>query len=169
MIFAENFASYEFKISYIFLGFSHFHHNFTTIVWNWVEAYQMLQITLSSQNYDITHFRQIVVKMSWLCDKTKKTYHYFITFLWQIDKKILWSSLALKDSYTTILFNKWSQSDKNVMKMWWLQISTYFLVHIIWKFPLLHNLMSDARCLDVDACLSAPIHRTWEGYFSSAL
>ena len=43
------------------------------------------------------------------------------------------------------------------MKMWWLEISTYFLVHIIWKFPPLQNLMSDARCLDVDACLSAPI------------
>ena len=80
-------------------------------------------------------------------------HHIFIT-IWQ--KKILWSSLALKDSYTTILFNKWSQSDKNVMRMWWLQISTYFLVHIIWKFPPLQNLMSDARCLDVDACLSAP-------------
>ena len=48
----------------------------------------------------------------------KNLYHYFITFLSQFDKKkILWSSLALKDSYTTILFNKWSQSDKNVMKM----------------------------------------------------
>ena len=145
---------------HIFLGFSHFHHNFTTIVWNWVEAYQMLQITLSSQNYDITHFRQIVVKMSWLCDKTKKiritiSSHFYDN----LTKKILWSSLALKDSYTTILFNKWSQSDKNVMKMWWLEISTYFLVHIIWKFPPLQNLMSDARCLDVDACLSAPNDR----------
>ena len=80
-------------------------------------------------------------------------YHIFIT-IWQ--NKILWSSLALKNSYMTILFNKWSQSDKNVMKMWWLEISTYFLVHIIWKFPPLQNLMSDARCLDVDACLSAP-------------
>ena len=81
-------------------------------------------------------------------------HHIFIT-IWQ--NKILWSSLALKDSYMTILFNKWSQSDKNVMKMWWLEISTYFLVHIIGKFPPLQNLMSDARCLDVDACLSAPI------------
>ena len=156
MIFAENFASDEFKKSYIFLGFSHFHHNFTTIVWNWVEAYQMLQITLSSQNYDITHFRQIVVKMSWLCDETKK---FSITisshFYHNLTKKILWSSLAWKYSYSTILFNKWSQSHK-VTKMWWLEISTYFLVHIIWKFPPLQNLMSDARCLDVDACLSAP-------------
>ena len=96
--------------------------------------------------------------MSWLCDKTKKIaslfHHIFIT-IWQ--NKILWSSLALKDSYMTILFNRWSQSDKNVMRMWWLQISTYFLVHIIWKFPPLQNLMSDARCLYVDACLSAPI------------
>ena len=77
-------------------------------------------------------------------------------FYHNLTKKILWSSLALKDSYSTILFNKWSQSEKNVMKMWWLEISTYFLVHIIWKFPPLQNLMSDARCLDVDACLSAP-------------
>ena len=118
----------------------------------------MLQITLSSQNYDITHFRQIVVKMWWLCDKTKKICITISShFYHNLTKKILWSSLALKDSYMTILFNKWSQSDKNVMKMWWLEISTYFLVHIIWKFPPLQNLMSDARCLDVDACLSAPI------------
>ena len=52
-------------------------------------------------------------------------------FYHNLTKKILWSSLALKDSYSTILFNKWSQSDKNVMKMWWLEISTYFLVRII--------------------------------------
>ena len=95
--------------------------------------------------------------MSWLCDKTKKICITISShFYHNLTKKILWSSLALKDSYSTILSNKWSQRDKNVMRIWWLEISTYFLVHIIWKFPPLQNLMSDARCLDVDACLSAP-------------
>ena len=126
----------------------------------------MLQITLSSQNYDITHFHQIVVKMWWLCDKTKKvcitiSSHFYNNLI----KKIFCylHLLCRTEFYKTILFNRWSQSDKNVMRMWWLQISTYFLVHIIWKFPPLQNLMSDARCLDVDACLSAPIiFITWQ-------
>ena len=51
----------------------------------------------------------------------------------------------------------WSHCYEKVMEMWGAQISTIFLALIIWIFPPCQKSMPDARCLNLDVCLTPPI------------
>ena len=113
----------------------------------------MLQITLSSQSYDTTHCRQIVVKMSWLCDKKKKIvslfHHIFIT-IWQkkfCDLHLLWRT----PTWPFCLMN-----GHKVTKMWW-KCDDLKLVLIFWSTSFENSRHYKTWCQMPDALISMPV------------
>ena len=113
----------------------------------------MLQITLSSQNYDITHFRQIVVKMSWLCDETKKfsitiSSHFYHNLTKKFyDLHLLWRT----PTRPFCLIN-----GHKVTKMWW-KCDDLKLVLIFWSTSFENSRHYKTWCQMPDASMSMPV------------
>ena len=127
-------------------------------IWvNHIKRDSLILITFSSQNYNISHFPQIVIKLWSLCDL-----RIYVTFPSQfyhfVTKAFLEISTKLLHKFP---FYGWSQSDEKVMEMWQVQISTHFLALHIWKFPPWKNsFIFEGKILmwEIDGFVNAAIH-----------
>ena len=101
---------------------SHSYHIFIHLCQNFCIFFSLLNITFPSQNYDMSHFYTIVLKMWWLCDWTKKIFflssHLTITFLWQLYKNVMCHNFVMEMWLLTNIGYE-SQYEQKVAILWW--------------------------------------------------